>query len=354
MKCSTWLHYLHLLLLESHLEMKQKRVLQHPAWVCEAVPRGDGGEHSGCPTPAATQLLCSCPKARLLPGDAEANRRANFKDRWLTSVQICPHHLWDDPIMSSARGQSQLQPLGIPKHDRPEQCLVHAHGLWHALAACPWLLLPGDMAGDLSSCTGCLGLIWAYLEHFWEMQHRRTRRGGLGEEHWHSSECGHLALALQLHWACHGANGCHHPPSCLPRRLKNNHLPLHQAGMCPCPPSLHPQYPGPGTGGTSAVPWPCSGPFWECGWGSPSPVQTQSAGSARVCTSSASPWGDVQLPCWCSSCRTPAVLREPAPACCPLFCFFSAAAGKTRNKQTGRTMLSRNCSLPPGVPRLGL
>lgn len=207
------------------------------------------------------------------------------------------------------------------------------------------------MAGEPSSCTGCLGLIWAYLEHSWEMQHGRTRRGGLGEEHWHPSECGHLALALQPHWACHGANGCHHPPSCLPPRLKTNHLPLHQAGMSPCPPSLHPQYPSPGTGGTSAVPWPCSGPFWGCGRGSPSPVQTQ---PARVCTSSASPWGDVQLPCWCSSCGTPAVPREPAPARCPLFCFFSAAAGKTRNKQTGRTMLSRNRSLPPGVPRSGL
>lgn len=118
-QCSPRLRHSHLLLLGSPLEtLMQKRVLQHPARAGEAVPWGGGGEHSGRPTPAATQLLCSCPKARLLPGDAEANRRANFKDRWLTSKPSCPHHLGDDPIMSSARGRSATQPASAPWHSK--------------------------------------------------------------------------------------------------------------------------------------------------------------------------------------------------------------------------------------------
>lgn len=148
-------------------------------------------------------------------------------------------------------------------------------------------------------------------------------------ERWVGNECGHLALALQLHWAYHGAGGCHHAPRCLlqwaagchPPRFKTNHLaasfPCTKRGRAPAHPPCAHSLPAP----APVTPALCRGDaldhFGGCGWGSPT-------GDAACRVSSC-----VHQQCLAVGRRAAPllvlILRDPCSAAgaarCPLFCF---------------------------------
>lgn len=140
-------------------------------------------------------------------------------------------------------------------------------------------------------------------------------------------------------------------------------FPQHQTGTYP--PGSHgatcceqPQHHSPGAEVSSPVLWPWFGPFWGLGWASP--VGNLAFQDQFVC-GLALRWASPAAQTWvlvqavarkvhggsaggCSPvCAPGSPLQELAPICCPLFS-FSAAAGKTRNKQMWNKAFQEPCA----------